>query len=376
MTTRKPNEVPAALKNVNLRAVLRRSKMYNKLSANKSLKEAALPLAKELLKKPAVKTAPPAPQKNDFFTNEVIQDYWQKQIHMVDVIEDKFEKKVEQFIVKIGDEFLKHLDEAVEEKAFTKFVQKDYFSDNEDDLIVAAQLDFAPLLDTVATLAGNEANKLIGVQEPYIGINFRKQIRQNVERFTKSMLDTDKEHLVNIITHGLESGKSIPEIRSAIQADFDQYSKMQATRITRTEVLRASNQAALDAFKESGVVEGKQWLTAGAIDECAQYEGKIESLDGSFYGSNDEFADGDPPLHPNCRCVLLPVLVGEKAYRPAPIYEKEILDAKIADLEAQVDKRTKAYREIKEKQLEDQEYINELEGLLDDKRTTSQDSEV
>ena len=84
---------------------------------------------------------------------------------------------------------------------------------------------------------------------------------------------------------------------------------MQAERIARTEVIRASNQASLDAYIQSGVVEGKQWITFGATDECEQYDGKIEyDLEGKFYSSDNEFQDGDPPLHPNCRCVLVPIV--------------------------------------------------------------------
>jgi SPP1 gp7 family putative phage head morphogenesis protein len=124
------------------------------------------------------------------------------------------------------------------------------------------------------------------------------------------MLDTDREHLTNIITHGLEDGKSVPEIRKEIETTFDQYSRNQAQRITRTEVIRVSNQSALDAYERSGIVEGKQWVTFGAIDECAAYDGEIETLDGKFYSDTTEFKDGDPPLHPNCKCVLVPIVVG------------------------------------------------------------------
>lgn len=302
--------IPKALKNIDLKSVLRSRGIYELQAKNKATKESLKPVAKRMLKK----SQPPILENQHHATlsDTVVMEYWQKQIHMVEVIEDKFEKKVEQFIVKIGEGFLKNLDSEVSnKKEFATFLKKDFFSDNEDDYIVQAGLDFNPLLENIAILAGNEANKLIGVKDPYLLYNYKEEISKNVAKFTQSLLDTDREHLTNLITNGLTEGKSIPEIRGLIEADFGQYSKMQATRITRTEVLRASNAASLDAYKQSGIVEGKQWLTAGATDECADYEGQIESLDGSFYGDTTEFADGDPPLHPNCRCVLLPVLLTE-----------------------------------------------------------------
>jgi uncharacterized protein with gpF-like domain len=69
----------------------------------------------------------------------------------------------------------------------------------------------------------------------------------------------------------------------------------------------------LDAWEQSGVVEGKEWLVApGAGPECEAYNGKVVGLNKNFYASS-EFADGDPPIHPNCRCVVLPILKGERS---------------------------------------------------------------
>lgn len=361
---RKATIVPASLKTIDVKALLRSRGVYMERNYNQAAKEAALPLARELYKstsKPKIKEI--EKPRHAQFTNEVVMAYWEKQIHIVEVIEAKFDNKVRQFVQKIAQGFLKNFEKEVDnQKTFAKFLKKDYFSDSEDDWQVEAQLDFTPLLMDQAVLAGQEAYKLIGTDDVYLPDTFRKKVESNVSKFTASMLQTDKDHLINIITHGLESGKSVPEIRNQIETDFaGEYSKMQAQRITRTEVLRVSNQASLDAYEQSGVVEGKQWLTAGAVDECAQYEGQIVTLSDSFYGSDSEFADGDPPLHPNCRCVILPVVVNEKAYQPEINLE---LFERIKELEDQIDKRTKEYREVKDLRVDDEAYIKSLENLL------------
>lgn len=317
MKKRKPTEVPSSLKSINVKAVLRKRGIYLDQRMNKEAKERLTPIAKELLKstkkKTKIKEKTPKPQKYAHFSDEVAQAYWQKQIRIVEVIEARFEKKVEQFVVKIVNEFLKHLDTEINnEKKLKKFNSKGYFDDLEEDLLVQAQFDFTPLLMDQVILSGQEAYKLIGVDDVYIPYKLRDTISRNVAKFTESMLHTDRDTMIGIISNGLEDGKSVPEIRSAIETSFDSISKNQAQRITRTEVLRASNQAALDAYEQSGVVEGKQWLTAGATDECEQYDGDIVTLGGNFYSSDNEFQDGDPPLHPNCRCVIIPVLVDNK----------------------------------------------------------------
>lgn len=309
MKTRNPTDIPAALKNINLKAVLRSRGIYAKQMRYNDVLEAARPIAKKLITSRKQKLTTHLDTPTNPQTPERFVTFWQKQIHLVEVAEQKFEKALQQYIKYIEKGFMAHFDSEVSnEKSFAKFVQKDYFGENEEELLAKAQLDFTPLLQNVAVLAGNEAHKLLNLDEPYIPFDYNAEIAKNVDLFAKSLIDTDRDHLSNLISNGLQDGKSVPEIRNMIESNFDDYSKMQATRITRTEVLRASNQANLDAFEQSGVVEAKQWLTAGATDECAQYEGQIEYLSDGFYSSSSPFQDGDPPLHPNCRCVLIPVV--------------------------------------------------------------------
>lgn len=311
---RKATTVPASLKNINLGAMLRKYDIYEKQKAYREVKAAARPLAKQLLAQRKTKGVTHIDVPNNLETPERFVKFWQKQIHVVEVAEAKFETVVQKYIQYIERGFMASFDtEVTNKKTFAAFVQKDYFSDNQDDLLAKAQIDFTPLLQNVAVLAGNEAQKLLNLDTPYIPFDYNAQIAKNVDRFTKSMIDTDKQHLTGIISNGLQDGKSVPEIRSMIEGSFGDYSKNQATRLTRTEVLRASNQANLDAYEQSGVVEAKQWLTAGATDECEQYEGQIEYLSDSFYSDDSEFADGDPPLHPNCRCVVIPVVEEDHA---------------------------------------------------------------
>ena len=229
-------------------------------------------------------------------------------------------------------------------------------------MLVQAQLDFVPLLDSVAVTAGNNANKLLGLDTPYLGFNYHDEIVKNVAKFTSSMLDTDRMKLVDIISNGIQNGNSIPEIRGMITEAFDNISKTQAQLISRTEVMRTSNQAAKDAWEQSGVVDAYQWLTAGAVDECADYEGEVRAANDTngFYDVANDFQDGDPPLHPNCKCVLIPIVVGTKAYES----DNTNLYDRIVELETQVDKRTKEFRELKDLQADNQAYIKALENLI------------
>ncbi len=330
---RQPNEIPNSLKHIDIKALLRKRGIYMRLRQNAKFKEAIKPVLEKIInehkkkgKKITINKAleilnarqksegyqPPAHAK---FSSDEIMDYYHKQIHDIEILEKHFDLAIQKFLLNVHKKVAEKIEVAIEgkkspktqNKALKEFVSKDVYDDNEDEFQSQAQLDFTPLLDNLAVIAGQDAYKLVGITDPYLESNTLKAlISTNVTKFTSSMLDTDRQHIVDLITNGIESGESVLDIRNALVEDLD-FTKMQSTRITRTEVSRASIQSAKDAWQQSGVVDGMQWITAGADDECADYEGQIEPLDGSFYDSSS-FADGDPPLHPNCRCSLIPIV--------------------------------------------------------------------
>lgn len=345
-----PQDLPKSLRHISVKRFMRRTTAYPEIEQYKALKKVTKPVAEKIVKS---RKKPKAKENVD------ITRYYDKQISIVEIAEKMFQHKIERFIDRLIRKAITQVPSEVQD------MQSKQLFDEENE-IIQATLDFTPLLNEVATAAGNQALQLIDHPKPYVLLDFRNKIRQRVELFAGSMIKTDKDKLIDIITEGVREGRSVPDIRRNITDTFDSYSKMQAERITRTEVLKVSNQAALDAWEQSGVVEGKEWLTApGADAECEQYNGKIVyNLGGNFFTPQNEFEDGDPPIHPNCRCVVLPI-VAEKHFTQGQLREKK-LSEKISELEAQIDKRTKAYKKLKEKNLEQAEYIGELEKLADE----------
>jgi hypothetical protein len=101
--------------------------------------------------------------------------------------------------------------------------------------------------------------------------------------------------------------------------------------IARTEALRASNSATVEAYRQSGVVSGKEWLAERddrTCDFCLDMDGKVVDLDENYFNQGDEltvegqtmtvdYADvGEPPLHADCRCTEIPVLISTKEVKP------------------------------------------------------------
>lgn len=300
-------QAAAALANIDLKKTLRKRGLYQKRHSFRIVKNEAKSVAKQIVDKRKSKKKQVSEEPHILTKKDVALAYYEKQIGIVENVEKLFQDKVEKFIGKVVNKAIEQVPEEF------KDLQNKALIDDKEDLIIEAVLDFSPLLEDLATKSGQLAMDLVDDTKPYVETDLTPGIKKRIEHFAKSLIDTDNQVMVDILTQGMQSGESVSQITGHIREVFDgDYTKNQATRITRTEVLRMSNLSAIDAWKQSGVVVGKEWLTApGADAECEQYNGKIQYLDGNFF-KGDQWTNGDPPIHPNCRCTLIPVLEGEQ----------------------------------------------------------------
>ena len=138
------------------------------------------------------------------------------------------------------------------------------------------------------------------------------------------------EAISQYVARSIESGSTPAETARGLREDASaaggSMSPNRAEMIARTESARGFVEGQRAAWQESGVVTGKKWmLAADACPFCtaaaAQFNDKSTPLDQPFYrkGSTLTAADGSvmnldysdvqgPPLHPNDRCDLEPIL--------------------------------------------------------------------
>lgn len=114
--------------------------------------------------------------------------------------------------------------------------------------------------------------------------------------------DGTREWLRGTTEQAIAEGWSTGQMASAIKEDYA-FSAERAEMIARTEIARADIAGSVEGWKASGLVSEKEWLTADeCCDECQEMNGKKAPVDGTF-------EDGkDCPLHPQCRCDVLPVI--------------------------------------------------------------------
>ena len=77
-----------------------------------------------------------------------------------------------------------------------------------------------------------------------------------------------------------------------------------ALTIAITEQNRAISIATVERYQDYGL-EKVEWSGANPCDICAPNEGQVVNIGDSFNSG-----DTEPPVHPNCRCALLPVIAG------------------------------------------------------------------
>lgn len=177
-------------------------------------------------------------------------------------------------------------------------VTHEYQMTLEDTLIglFSAQYEKAcELMGVMAPGIPREAIKKI-IEYPYAGKMFSDRIWDNKDALVK--------YIQQDLTVGIIRGDSIQKMSRQLKKDLNVL-YYQAERLVRTETNYAMNQAHLKGYKDSGVVEKYEFLAAHdkrTSKLCRDLDGEMFELSKAVVGENY------PPMHPNCRSTVVPVL--------------------------------------------------------------------
>lgn len=147
------------------------------------------------------------------------------------------------------------------------------------------------------------------------------------ERASKIATDVNAEtekQLRATLSQGVDAGEGDEELVARIEGVMGAALSYRTDRIARTEVTRAQGFADEEAWKQSGVVTGKEWYCVQSETTCPwcrELDGRIIGLDSDFLHLGDVFEAGGKtlnvtyddvpycPAHANCRCRILPVML-------------------------------------------------------------------
>lgn len=134
-------------------------------------------------------------------------------------------------------------------------------------------------------------------------INAKFENRTYSDRIWKNT-DTLVSKLYTTIEKGLREGTPIDKLSKDIKNTFGS-TAYQANRLVNTELARVVTEAQINIYEGSGVVQKVMFIAT--LDELTNPEDA--SYDGNIYDLNDS-SRPQIPLHPNCRCVYVPVVEG------------------------------------------------------------------
>jgi SPP1 gp7 family putative phage head morphogenesis protein len=115
----------------------------------------------------------------------------------------------------------------------------------------------------------------------------------------------NKETIVNLGTALSDSiATGLDAESAAVMIGRHVASPSRALTIAITEQNRAMSFGSIQRYKEAGL-QKMEWAVSDPCDICAKNDGQVIQI-GQTFASGDQ----QPPAHPHCRCVLLPVIPG------------------------------------------------------------------
>lgn len=287
---------------------------------------------------------------------ETAEKYWLKQVEESEEFEQTFKRGLIKIFNRQEANTLEALDKT--QKAVDKSDIEDILFDLAEENKVAVDI-LVPVIKEYMAVAGEEAMNLVdsSITFDVTEETIKKFLKGRALKGIRKMNRVTRAALRVVLADAVKEGLGIPETARKIRDVFGDAKTYRAERIARTEILKAGNEAQVEAYKQSGVVMGKEWFTAldeGVCQWCQPMHGRVKSLDGNFFIQGESFTGtkggilrldfetvDEPPLHPQCRCVMLPV-VGRSAKpqkKTKKLDKDEIVNEVIKEAEEKLDKK-------------------------------------
>lgn len=278
---------------------------------------------------------------------------------------DERAKENEKELAKIMGTFLKGQKDRVIKNLEQEFGSKarkskeDIFDiPTERDLLIK---DVSSFFKTIVSSEGQIALDEAKIDDVFDADTARMKriLKSKTTYFANEVSKTTSRQIRDAIGEGLGEDEDLSKLTKRI-GNLTAFDNSRSEMIARTEVIRTQNLASIEAWKQSEVVTKKIWYTA--LDErvcpyCDELHGKTIEIDRSFFKTGDTLDVGDdsmdldyedvegPPLHPDCRCTVLPVVEGVKSQKTQKEVNKNDLLALYMKAEKTLDEYEKPSEE-------------------------------
>ena len=205
--------------------------------------------------------------------------------------------------------------------SFTKDAQQKLFDDAAYDKLLLEAIQ--PVMVDLGEKQGALALAFAGDEENDFKLTarYQKYVESRTKKMAQNFNNETLDKLNKSLAEGIQAGENLDKLRKRVDEVYGDVERYRTLRVARTETLNASNEATNEAYRQTGYVKGKEWyVNPDACDLCTPFEGKTIGLDDTYVKQGESYEDGagevhentyddidSPPLHPNCRCTILPV---------------------------------------------------------------------
>ena len=243
-----------------------------------------------------------------------------KFVKRADSFEEIFSQRLKRIFERQRKEVLKELNSW---KNLTNYQKKDlavYFVDKLKNGLLWLGLLKKPLKDYAKNEYVENLKDIWKNPKEFFTPEKDKELDDAIRTYILNLSDqvdkTTLEEISKIVSEGLTSWVGIDEIKNQINEKFNSYLANRVEKIVRTETTRIANQQSYQARKDTGITY-KKWYTSKderTCPYCSSLHNKIVEIDKDFASAGDVIGGklilkndiGYPPLHPNCRCIIVP----------------------------------------------------------------------
>lgn len=130
-------------------------------------------------------------------------------------------------------------------------------------------------------------------------------LKKRAELFAESVNSTTLTGLETTLSEGIEAGEGITALMDRVESVYEEFPSYRSELVARTEATAANNEGILESFKQSEVVNGKEWINAGDGRVRIEHQDQPVGVGGEIVKNTEKFSNGlQYPQEPNCRCVL------------------------------------------------------------------------
>lgn len=272
-----------------------------------------------------VKRALPASTKADVSIKDNEVSYEAKEAYRLSIqgkqtaYERRYKKVVRSFIDKQLDQVLDDLGAKKSVKSMMDGnLNPSKQAEELTDLSIGVFLDLLQEQGDLAIKFAGETEKFVITEDA------KRYVRESLKQAHLSYNEDIVASIGRAVSEGLANGESLQQIGKRVTGQYEGIKGYKMNRLVRTETLKASNEATLYGYSQLGISEKEWFNNPGACDYCKSVEDMgAQGIGDVFIEKGESLTDSEgnervfdyesvehPPLHPNCRCVLLPVRLG------------------------------------------------------------------